>query len=190
MQQASAVVPSVTIWSITNSSAALKSIRLLEETPEHWGMTLVAVVVVVIVNVEVVVEMLVMVDVGAVAVTEAVCVTVEMVVAVGVGKFKHWQALVISFAANFSRITSRSPRFSMWGISRLIFWPAGALVVAKTVEVTVVVTVVEVVVVCDVVVKGVTVDTVTVVGRVVALLTVTVWISRTEEQNDEAWALA
>jgi hypothetical protein len=117
-------------------------------------------------------------------VTEAVCVTVEMVVAVGVGKFKHWQALVISFAANFSRITSRSPRFSMWWISRLIFLPAGALVVAKTVEVTVVVTVVEliesngcqlcregqakksdekghpyVVVVCDVVVKGVTVDT-------------------------------
>jgi hypothetical protein len=66
MQQASAVVPSVTIWSELNPSAALKSIRLLEETPEHWGMTLVVVVVVVIVNVEVVVEMLVMVDVGAV----------------------------------------------------------------------------------------------------------------------------
>jgi hypothetical protein len=66
MQQASAVVPSVTIWSTPNSSAALKPIRLLEETPEHWGMTLVVVVVVVIVNVEVVVEMLVMVDVGAV----------------------------------------------------------------------------------------------------------------------------
>jgi hypothetical protein len=76
MQQASAVVSSVTIWPIPNSSATLKSIRLLEETPEHWGMTLVVVVVVVIVlvvvvvvvvvNVEVVVEMLVMVDVGAV----------------------------------------------------------------------------------------------------------------------------
>jgi hypothetical protein len=67
MQQAPAVVWSVSIWSITNSTAALKSIRLLDETPEHWGMTLVVVVVVVVVvNVEVVVEMLVMVDVGAV----------------------------------------------------------------------------------------------------------------------------
>jgi hypothetical protein len=66
MQQASAVVPSVMIWPTSNSGAALKSIRLLEETPEHWGMTLVVVMVVVIVNVEVVVEMLVMVDVGAV----------------------------------------------------------------------------------------------------------------------------